>query len=447
MRFNILVVEDDALIQKIIGKNLKGNTVDFVSNKDEAFKKLDSKRYDIAFVDLMLGENDNYSGLRVIEKAKSKGIYVVVISGSGNSELINRVYDLGANDYYFKGNENTVISDVLRKYESYVEINNDKEKLFSNDFITTDPKTQKEILNALKFAKETTPILILGDSGTGKTTLAKLIHKYSKRKGNYVDLNCAAYNSELLEIELFGHTKSAFTGASEKRAGKIKQADNGTLFLDEIGAMSIDMQQKLLKAVEEKYFYPVGSDKKEYSNFRIISATLENIEELVKSKKLRKDFLNRIDSVRVFLPPLSKRRDDILILIEKFTESKRQLSFSPKAIDFLLKYSWPGNVRELKNMIDFFILNSKGNIDVVDIENYIKSNIKNEQMESSDSFLNIPSGMGLDDYLDDIAYRLIKKEFSRTKRVNDVLKRFKISTRRFYSLMKKYEGKDGEKRD
>ncbi len=442
-----MVVEDDPLIQKIIGKNLKGNNVDFASNKDDAFKKLDSKKYNITFVDLMLGENDNYSGLRVIEKAKSKGIYVVVISGSGNKELINRVYELGANDYYFKGNENTVIADVLRKYESYLEINNDKKKLFLNDFITTDSETQKEVLNALKFAQKDCPILILGDSGTGKTTLARLIHKYSKRKGEYVDLNCAAYNSELLEIELFGHTKGAFTGAAEKRIGKLKQADKGTLFLDEIGAMSIDMQQKLLKAVEEKYFYPVGSDTKEYSNFRIISATLENPEELVKSKKLRKDFLNRVGSIRVFLPPLSKRRDDILLLIEKFTAAKRQISFSPKAIDFLLKYSWPGNVRELKNMIDFFILNSKGRIDVSDIENYLRSDTKNEQLNLSDKFLNIPLDVGLDDYLDGIAYSLIKKEFNRTKKVNDVLKRFKISTRRFYSLMKKYEGKDGEKRD
>jgi len=441
-KIKVLIVEDDLLLQKVIAKNIKNGQLEFATNKNEAFEKLENNNYDICFVDLMLGEDDNYSGLEVVKKAKKKNIYTVVMTSSGNKDTVNKAYSYGADDYYLKGNENKVISIVFQKFINSKKINLDKDKIFSNQFITKDIEIQREILDILKFSSDDIPIMILGPTGSGKTTLAQLIHNYSCRTGEFIDINCSAYNEELLEAELFGYKKGAFTGANEYRIGKLKQADGGTLFLDEIGTMSLLMQQKLLKAIEDKSFYPVGSNKKEHSDFRIISATLEEPEKLIKEQKMRQDFYNRINGLKIYLKPLNQRRSDLFPLIEYFTKDKKQLAFSNDAMDFLLRYEWPGNIRQLKNMIDYFVSHSKGIIGKSEIEKYLEKGATDVNISLSMEL----NGRALDDYLDEIGYQIIRKELENSGgKVTFVLKKLKISTRRFYSLINKFEGKN-EKR-
>lgn len=443
-RIKVLIVEDDLLLQKIVAKNIKSGHIEFASDKYEAFKKLKNSDYDICFADLMLGENDEYSGLEIVKEAKKKNIYTVVMTSSGNKDTINKAYSYGADDYYLKGNESKVIDTVFRKFFNSNKINLDKDKIFCGQFITKDLDLQMEILNILKFSYDNIATLILGPTGSGKTALARLIHDYSLRKGSFIDINCSAYNEELLEAELFGYKKGAFTGADEDRSGKLKQADGGTLFLDEIGAMSLLMQQKLLKAIEEKSFYPVGSNRKEYSDFKIISATLEEPDKLLKEKKMRQDFYNRINGLKIYLKPLNRRNLDIFPLIEHFTKDKKQLAFSNDAADFILRYQWPGNIRQLKNFVDYFASYSKGVIDRHDIEKYLEKGAN-----SAESALNTDlNGKSLDDYLDEIAYQIIRKELENSAgKVTSVLKKLKISTRRFYSILNKFEGENGKRRD
>lgn len=279
-RLKILVIDDDRLARDIMADNLAGQAMDFAGDKPTAERKLKAGHYDICFVDLMLGENDDYSGLKLIPLAVSKGIYSVVMSSCETEETISRAYALGCKEFYVKGNERANITAIIARYLQGG-AGKKVDGVFSEDFITNDPATRSMVAEALKHASTSLPMLLLGPSGAGKTTLAELLHKHSGRDGSFVAMNCAAYTEELLEAELFGYKKGSFTDAHENRKGKLAQADKGTLFLDEIGAMSQKMQVKLLKAIEEKSFYPLGADKPEYSDFRVISATLEDVHVLV----------------------------------------------------------------------------------------------------------------------------------------------------------------------
>ncbi|MBI4668193.1 MAG: sigma-54-dependent Fis family transcriptional regulator [Elusimicrobia bacterium] len=253
-KLSILVIEDDLLERKHIASHLKDHKVKFASDFDAAASKIKERNFDLCFIDLQLNENDDdYSGLKLIPLAISKGIYSVVMSGHDGGPTVARAHELGCHDFYAKGDEANSIQQVLNKFRRQQDKSKEK-RLFTERFITNDPDTQSAILEALKYAPSELPILILGPSGTGKTSLAHLIHAFSLRPGPFVPINCAAYTEELLEAELFGFKKGAFTGANENRKGKLLLADEGTLFLDEIGVMSLKMQTKLLKAIEEKSF-------------------------------------------------------------------------------------------------------------------------------------------------------------------------------------------------
>jgi len=438
-KLKILVTEDDALARKIMAKNLSEHETDFASDKKSALARIKGGAYDICFLDLLLGENDDYSGLALIPEAKTRGFYSVVISSSNDEDIIEKAYAAGADDFYVKGNENTAIKEVLTRFLNSRKIALDAKKMFSEEFVTEDPETRNAVLETLKNASTGLPALILGPTGTGKTTLAWLIHRYSGRKGPFVDINCASYNEELLEIELFGHSKGAFTGASEKRSGKLKEADGGTLFMDEIGSMSPAMQSKLLKAVEEKSFYPVGSDRKESSDFRIISATLEDPEKLIKEGKLRFDLFQRISGLKIRLKPLKDRKNDILPLINFFMKGKKKMSFAPDAAKFLAFYDWPGNVRQLKNLSDLLSV-CGGRILEGDIKKHLKAESPAEDRRSCiRERRELALEKGLEELLDSVGYEIISEELAvNGGKATLAIKNLKISTRRFYSLLKKF---------
>lgn len=265
------------------------------------------------------------------------------------------------------------------------------------------------------------------------------MHDHSGRKGELVAINCAAYTEDLLEAELFGYRKGAFTGAETTRKGKLLQADGGTLFLDEVGAMSHGMQTKLLKAIEEKAFYPVGSDKLERSCFRIISATLEKPQKLLEEKKLRFDFFQRLHGLTIDLKPLSERPCDIFPLLQALTRGRKRLSFPEEARKFLLAYAWPGNVREVKRLADLLLADSSGRITTEKIKRGLGAETK--QAPVSAGFITREQYVyaqkhGLNAAIEKFTSGIVKlslqeNDGKKTKTMTDL----KISTRLFYSAL------------
>jgi DNA-binding NtrC family response regulator len=448
-KLKILVIEDDKLAQSVVASHLSGHGVDFADNKTDAEKMLNSNKYNLCFVDLKLGKHDPMSGLQLLPIAKKRGVYAVVMSSSADDETVNRAYKQGCRDFYVKGHEAENIPVIIAKYQqAATPTSND---VFTSEFITRDADTQKSVLEAFKYSGSDIPLLLLGPSGTGKTRLAKLLHERSGRKGAFVAINCSAYTEDLLEAELFGYKRGAFTGAQDNRKGKLLQADLGTLFLDEIGSMSQNMQTKLLKAIEERTFYPVGSDKPEHSDFRIISATLENMHELITNGKLRFDFFQRIHGYTVNLKPLCQRKDDIFPLIASLTKNGKRLSFENDARAFLLKYNWPGNIRELKKFVEL-VSAADGMVTLDDVRHHIAQAIQTEpRQRATDGFLTdeqfeCAATNGLGEALDRIAYAAIKRSLKENgdKRVK-TRKQLKISSRMLYTSLRKFGGENGRK--
>ncbi len=439
-KLNILVVEDDRLAQKVMAGHLSAHNVDLAGDKKTALTKLASSRYDICFFDLMLGPKDDYSGLKLIPIAVSKGFYSVVMSGSDSDEIINKAYGLGCKDFYSKGNEGSNVEAVIRKYFQS-RTGTAGADILANRFVTADPATRAGVSEALKYAASELPILILGPSGTGKTSLAKIIHEYSGREGSFVAINCSAYTEDLLEAELFGYKKGAFTGAGETRKGRLLEAHKGTLFLDEIGTMSLNMQMKLLKAIEERSFYPLGSDKPEHSDFRIISATLEDIQQLIAQGKMRLDLFQRIHGYTIDLSPLARRKADIFPLITHFTAGTKRLAFSPEAKAYILDYAWPGNIRELKRFSELLVSGSEGRIDIETVKKHLTAAAPAaaDGNLSGERHYRHALANGLEQTLDRVAYEIIQRSLAengnkKTRTLSDL----KISTRFLYSTLIKF---------
>ncbi len=382
LKLKILVVEDDPLAREVMAERLAKHAVEFAVNVEEARVCLEARLPDICFIDLDLGDGKECSGLELIPVAVSKGAYAAVMSGHDSDRFVDRAYELGCRDFCAKGNEAANVDLVLSRFLSLREKDSGA-ALFTEDFVTADAETRAAIGSVLKYATSDLPILILGPSGVGKTRLARVIHDHSGRAGEFVSINCAAYTEDLLEAELFGYKRGAFTGATDSRKGKLQLADGGTLFLDEIGSMSLAMQTKLLKAIEERSFYPLGAERAESSSFRVVSATLENIQDLVEAGRLRFDFLQRIHGFAVQLKPLAKRKDDILPMIARFTQGGKRLSFGPEAKARLLAHDWPGNVRELKRLVDLLVAGEDGRVSEQVLAGLIRGASRSEKAEAS----------------------------------------------------------------
>ena len=437
-KLSILVVEDDPLAQESMQDHLGGHQVDFAQDSGAARQKLQTGRHDICFIDINLGEKDKDSGLQLIPLAAAKGIYSVVMSGHDSQAMVEKAYTLGCHDFYAKGNEQSNVGAVLSRYLNRRQ-KSVTERIFETCFVTDDPATRVSITDAVKYAASDIPVIILGPSGTGKTSLARLIHDHSSRTGEFVAINCSAYTEDLLEAELFGYRRGAFTGASEGRKGKLLAAHQGTLFLDEIGAMSLNMQTKLLKAIEERSFYPLGADKAETSEFRIVSATLEDLQYLIKVGKLRFDFFQRIHGLTIQLRPLSARKGDIFPLISFFTRNGRRLSFTDEAKNYLLSHDWPGNVRELRKLVDLLATGQEGRVALEDLKKLFATALEGEggefATEEQYEFALKNGLMGMVSRIIDSVIRrnLAQNGGTKAKALSDL----KISTRLLYASIKR----------
>jgi DNA-binding NtrC family response regulator len=362
--FKILVVDDETWMSEGIKKalNLEGFPVDTAESGMEAVKMMRNGEYRLAFVDLKLPDID---GVEVVRSAKTENLVIVIITAFATVETAVNAMKCGAEDYIKKPFD---ISDIIeiaeRFYLKAMFQKPDKKEIINLYEIIYKSKELKEINEKVRKIKDwDMPVLILGESGTGKEMIARTIHYSGSRSAKpFVAVNCAAIPQDLMESELFGHEKGAFTGAAQRKPGRFELAGDGILYLDEIGDMNISLQAKLLRAIEAKVFEPVGSVKPVEFRARILASTNQNLMDLIRQKKFREDLYYRLNGVKITIPPLRERLEDIEVLIEYFKSKfealyrKEKISISTEAVRCLKNYSWTGNVRELKNVIESAIL-------------------------------------------------------------------------------------------
>jgi DNA-binding NtrC family response regulator len=364
----ILVVDDEHLIRWSLEQNLKKQGYDVLTagSGEDALRLVREEQPDLVLLDIQL---PGISGLEVLEKVKEfdDDIVVIMVTAQGGLETAVNAMRMGAYDYINKPFNLDEMSLVIKKAletsclrREVAGLRSEHKKIGPPNIIGTS-KHMKNILEMMdKVAKsEAATVLIQGESGTGKELVAKWIHYKSNRvERPFVAINCAAVPATLLESELFGHEKGAFTDAKSMKKGLFELADGGTVFLDEIGDMEVGMQAKLLRFLEDRTFRRIGGSKVMAVDVRIISATNKDLMKAIEEKSFRNDLYYRLQVIPIYLPPLRERKEDILVLANYFVESfgkefnKRVKGISSAAEKLLLDYHWPGNIRELKNVIE-----------------------------------------------------------------------------------------------
>lgn len=350
----ILIADDEKSIRIVLKKFLtsRGHQVLEAENGKKVIEIVKKEPVDLIFLDLKMPK---LSGLEVLEKVKD--IPVVVLTAYGTMDYTVKAVELGAADYITKPFSFEEIGEVLKKLLTKKEEVEREEEPESG--IVGSSKVMQEVFKTVaKVARSSITVLITGESGTGKEVIARAIHNYSDRKEKpFVAVNCAALPANLLEAELFGYEKGAFTGAVSSKKGLFEQANGGTIFLDEIGELPLPLQAKLLRVLQEKEVRPIGSERSKKVDVRVIAATNRNLEEEVKKGSFREDLYFRLNIVKIELPPLRERKEDIVPLAHHFVKRfSKEFKLPPKelsadAVEFLLSYHFPGNVRELENMI------------------------------------------------------------------------------------------------
>ena len=435
----VLIVDDEKLARLNIGSQLDQSfQIIESSSYEDALSKLFNHTFDICYIDLKLDDSKELLGLELIPVAIKRGFYTVVMTSIEDELIAEMAYDLGCQDVYNKGNEKDHISETLNRY--FLTKENFTEGYLFNDLIQTqDKKYKEELKKLLKVLPTEIPICLLGESGTGKSHLARSIHELSKRKGKFIELNCATFSGDTLKSELFGHTKGSFTGAACDKVGKLLEANNGTLFLDEIGSMSLEMQEALLKALEEKVFYPVGSNKVVKSEFRVICATLDNLENLIRSGKFRFDLFQRISGYTFTQPALRNRKDDIFPILKAKLLGSRKLIFKEEAKKILEDYDWPGNIRELLRFADVISLSKSGVIKASDVEEFTKISPFNKSMPLINQYhYELIKKIGLRKFVDQISREIAQKALDENENVvSKAISELQISSATFYRYHEK----------
>ena len=383
---NILVVDDERSCRNTLKEMLEyeGYSVDLAESGVEAIKKCENKRYDVVTCDLMMNGMSGLEVLSNLRKSDSR-LPVVIISSNGNVPLAVECMKCGAHDFIEKPIDLTRLLGSVRSAiepEAEPEIKNIAKHVSNksgriDDIIGSSSGIMRVKTMIDKVAPTEARVLITGENGTGKELVARWLHEKSMRIGHpFVDVNCAAIPAELIESELFGHEKGAFTSAIRQRKGKFEQAEGGTIFLDEIGDMSLSAQAKVLRVLQEHRICRVGSDKNIPINVRVIAATNKNLRQEIANHNFREDLYHRLSVVVMNVPPLRDRSDDIDLLVPKFIDkicSEYNLSprkMSSQALVYLKSLSWTGNIRELKNVVERLIILCGKDISLDDVKQY-----------------------------------------------------------------------------
>jgi DNA-binding NtrC family response regulator len=380
----ILIIDDERSIRATLKEILEFEKyiVETAQDGIEGYKMAGKKNYDLIFCDIKMPKIDGIETLKNIVKNNISSP-VVMISGHGDIETAVQTLKIGAFDYIekpldlnrvLKCVKNALNNNPLKKENTIL-----KSKIKSKSEIIGQSQEIKSILELIvKVANSNARVLITGPNGTGKELVANQIHEKSGRNKNlFVEINCAAIPSELIESELFGHEKGAFTSAFKDKIGKFEEASNGTLFLDEIGDMSLSAQSKVLRALQENKITRVGSNKSISVNPRIIAATNKNLKKEIENGNFREDLFHRLNVIPIEVPSLKERNEDIPILCRYFIEKickeqgVKQKKISTKAINELKKMKWTGNIRELRNVVERLIILTDKDIDLEDIKKYV----------------------------------------------------------------------------
>lgn len=379
----ILVIDDEKTIRDAIRDILEyeGYEIDEAKDGQQGLEMVTSGKYDIALCDIKMPKLD---GLELLQKAREEGVTTqfVMVSAFGNVENAVEATKRGAFDFITKPPD---LNRLLVTVRNAIEKSNDTEVIKTlkkrvykiNEIVGESPLIEKVKDTIDKVAPTDARILITGPNGSGKEMVAKQIHEKSNRhKRPLIEVNCAAIPSELIESELFGHEKGAFTSAIKQRLGKFELADNGTLFLDEIGDMSLSAQAKVLRALQENKITRVGGEKEIKINVRIIAATNKDLKKEIAAGNFREDLYRRLNVIPIYVPPLSERREDIPLLAEKFLQDIAEeygdqlKTFQPAAIEHLKGLPWTGNVRELRNVVERLVIMCGQEITVDEVKLY-----------------------------------------------------------------------------
>ena len=367
----ILIIEDEAAIRRVLTKILSEENDSYQVEEAEdgavGFEKIKNNDYDLVLCDIKMPKMDGVEVLEAVKKIKPE-IPMVMISGHGDMETAINTMRLGAFDYISKPPDlnrllNTV-RNALDKKQLVVENKILKKKVSKNYEMVGESEAINHIKVMIdKVAQTEARVLITGPNGTGKELVAHQLHEKSER-ANFplIEVNCAAIPSELIESELFGHVKGAFTSAVKDRAGKFEAADKGTIFLDEIGDMSLSAQAKVLRALQESMITRVGADKDIKVDVRVVAATNKDLKKEIAEGRFREDLYHRLAVILIKVPALNERREDIPMLVSHFAEKiaseqgNAVKKFSKEAIDLLQEYDWTGNIRELRNVVERLII-------------------------------------------------------------------------------------------
>jgi two-component system nitrogen regulation response regulator NtrX len=379
----ILIIEDEASIRRVLSKILSEESQTYQVEEAEdgvtGFEKIKQTDYDLVLCDIKMPKMDGVELLEAVKKIKPE-IPIVMISGHGDMETAINTMRLGAFDYISKPPDlnrllNTV-RNALDKKQLVVENKTLRKKVsrLYEMIGQSEPINQiKEMVE--KVAPTDARVLITGPNGTGKELVAHQIHERSQRaSAPLIEVNCAAIPGELIESELFGHVKGAFTSAVKDRAGKFEAADGGTIFLDEIGDMSLSAQAKVLRVLQENVIQRVGADKDIKVNVRVVAATNKDLQKEIAEGRFREDLYHRLAVILIKVPALNDRRDDIPLLVSHFTEmiateqGTAPKKFSSAAIDLLKAYDWTGNIRELRNVVERLIILGGSEISEQDVK-------------------------------------------------------------------------------
>jgi putative PEP-CTERM system response regulator len=413
---SVLIVDDEVGVRESLKMILKKDYDVFLAkDAEEAFLQIKEHSPDVILLDIILPDLD---GLKVLEKIKQNepDIVVIMITATNTAKTAVEAMKLGAYHYVTKPFDNDelrlIISRSLSEKALKQELifrREEMDKSFDFGNILGKSKGMKDIFKMVKqIADSKSTVLIMGESGTGKELISRAIHYNSNRKNYpFVTINCAAIPETLIESELFGHEKGAFTNAIEKKLGRFEVAHQGTLFLDEIGELSLTTQAKILRFLEEKEFNRVGGSKTIKVDVRLITATNKDLNQMIKKGSFREDLYYRINVVPIVIPPLRERKEDIPILIDHFINkfsvenNKNVKGINKEALEFLMQYEWPGNVRELENLIERVI--------ALTSNEYIPAN------ELPYSFKNIPKINGLKESVLDgkVSFLQAEEEFEK----------------------------------
>ncbi len=393
---NILIVDDESNVKKLLEKLLKkeGYKVYTASSGLDAIDIIDKNNIDIVITDIKM---PGISGIELLNRIKhiDSSIEVILITAFATMETAIEAIKMGARDYITKPFD---LQDVLLSVKKVAGDTYKEEKDLSvQNYFHSNSKKMIEALELIKQVADTkTNVMIYGKTGTGKELAAEALHTLSSRKDNaFIKVNCAAIPETLLESELFGYEKGAFTGAMISKPGRFELADGGTIFLDEIGDITQLMQVKLLRVMQEREFERLGGTKTIKVDVRIVAATNKKLKEMVAKETFREDLYYRLNVVQITLPPLNERKEDIRNLVEYFLEKSSNISgkvkkkMSKDVIDLLINYNWPGNIRELENIIERCVVISTGStIELKHLPDYIVDYPYNDSDEVMGSKLN-----------------------------------------------------------